>query len=134
MAARRNRRNMPKMKTGNFVCADADWEMIREMAQVEGSSSVSRWLVERTLSINPAYVAGNTVVEGLKPEEERHQYELVLSIAKGLGIMEQTAGRGADSFRPLLLGIFKMLEDLMVAQGRITELNQIHRLIEEVSD
>ena len=119
------------MKAGNFTCSDADWEMIREKAQTE-DRSVSRWLVGRSLSVNPATVAGTDVLEGLKPEEERHQYELVVSIANGLERMEQLAGREADSFRPLLMGIFKMLEDMMVAQGRVRELNRIHQLIEDV--
>ena len=128
-----DRRNRPKVKVGHFTCTDADWEMIREQSQMNGTS-VSRWLVEQSLAVNPASVAVADAEAGLSTEEERRLYELVESVAGRLDGMERLAGRGRDSVHQLLTGIFRMLEDLMVAQGMAGELNRIHRMIEGKTD
>ena len=121
MTARSDR---PRKVQQSFYCTDSQWEEIRERSRAEGRTA-SAWLVDRSIAIRPAPVDQDDG-PGLTAEQERQLLKDVRSMAATLDGLERPPEGGAIAMRPMLLGIFRMLETLMAEKGKLDELRSIH--------
>jgi class 3 adenylate cyclase/uncharacterized protein (DUF1778 family) len=62
----------------------SEWKMVQDKAVVAKNKSASRWLVERSCSVNPALIEDPDFPRGIEAEEERQLFENVKSIASGM--------------------------------------------------
>ena len=125
MTARSDR---PRKVQQSFYCTDSQWEEIRERSAADGRKA-SAWLVDRSISIRPAPVDQDGG-PGLTAEQEHQLLRDVRSMAAALDELERPPEGGAIAMRPMLLGIFRMLETMMAEKGKLDQLRGIHREIE----
>ena len=124
MTARSDR---PRKVQQSFYCTDSQWEEIRERSRAEGRTA-SAWLVDRSIAIRPAPVDRDGG-PGLTAEQERQLLKDIRSMAATLDELERPPEEGAIAMRPMLWGVFRMLETLMAEMGKLNELRHIHQEI-----
>ena len=122
-----------KMKRHRSIsCTPLEWATAQEKADEAGAESLSKFLVERAMSVDlpPQDKKSGKDAIPLTPEEQRQIYERVFYIADRLNRITGAAGE-EKTLREQISFFFQRSMDAMIRNGRHDEHNAIMEKVAE---
>lgn len=108
----------------SISCSRLDWERIRERAR-EAGKPMSRYIVERTLSVTPGPEPEAPERLVLEPEEQRRLLDAVLRAAELLSGAMAPEGEDGPGLSGALRALFEAKMDEMARTGRYQEMKAL---------
>ncbi len=113
-----------RARSHSISCSRLDWERIRERAR-EAGKPMSRYIVERTLSVTPGpepEMPERLVLDG---EEQRRLLDAVLRMAELLSGAMAPEGDGRPGLPGAVRALFEAKMDEMARTGRYREMRAL---------
>lgn len=108
----------------SISCSRLDWERIRERAR-EAGKPMSRYIVERALSVTPGPEPEAPERLVLEPEEQRRLLDAVLRTAELLSGAMAPEGEDRPGLPGALRALFEAKMDEMARTGRYQEMKAL---------
>ena len=113
-----------RRKSHSISCSRLDWERIRERAR-EAGKPMSRYIVERALSVTPGPEPEAPDRLVLEPEEQRRLLDAVLRAAGLLSGAMASTGADKPGLPSALRALFEAKMDEMARTGRYQEMKAL---------
>ena len=113
-----------RRKSHSISCSRLDWERIRERA-LEAGKPMSRYIVERALTVTPGQEPGASQQLVLGAQEQRRLLDVVLGMAELLSGAMAPEGEDRPGLPGAVRALFEAKMDEMARTGRYREMKAL---------